>query len=227
MKIESSVPPNLNRSPLQLGMMVIFAIVALVIVGVIFTIFDRMAEEQFSESYNIMESEGGASVLNPPRPLPDFTLPSHTGDPVSLSDFEGKAVLLSFGYTFCPDVCPLNMMEYRRVRDLLGEQADDTAFVFVSVDGERDTPERLDGFLQARGVEDFVVGLSGEEAEMRRIGVEYGLYFEKNFDTGSEAFYLVDHTASLYLINPDGALAMIFGFGTAPDVIADGVRDQL
>ncbi len=226
MKIEAT-PPNSKRSILQLGMMFIFGIALLATLGTLFTIFERVTDAQFSDTYNIIESEGGASVLTPPRPLPDFTLTAHTGDAVSLSDFDGKPVLLSFGYTFCPDVCPLNMMEYRRVREMLGDNSDDVAFAFVSVDGERDTPERLSGFLQARAVDDFVVAMSGDEGELRRIGVEYGLYFEKNFETGSQAFYLVDHTASLYLITPDGELAAIYGFGTDPEVVAEGIRDQL
>ena len=88
----------------------------------------------------------GARV-DPPHLLQDFTLTSQTGDPIRLSDLRGRAAVLFFGYTHCPEECPTTMANFKRVKQMLGDQADQTAFVFISVDGTRDTPAQLTSFL--------------------------------------------------------------------------------
>jgi protein SCO1/2 len=168
----------------------------------------------------IDEDNNGVAAITPPRLVADFTLESHTGDPFTLSDMDGKPILLYFGYTHCPDVCPLTMMEIKRVHQLLGDRADDVGYIFASVDGERDTAEWLARYLEFRGMDEFMIALTGSEGDLRRIGADYGLFFEKQRNTGSEASYIVDHTASTFLINQDRELTAILAFGTAPDVIA-------
>lgn len=170
------------------------------------------------------ETPQGARI-DPPRELTDFTLTSQDGTPVSLSDLKGKPVLMFFGYTFCPDVCPTTLAEFVHVKRNLGEEADRVAFVFVSVDGERDTPEVLARHLSAFD-KDFI-GLQGEEATLRQISNDYGLYYKKNEVEGTSAAYLVDHTAASYLIDPEGRLHMIYPYGTPPEVMTADVRELL
>jgi len=163
--------------------------------------------------------------IEPPREVADFTLTSHTGDPLSLSDLEGSPVLLYFGYTFCPDICPTTLAEFVRVKRLLGDDADQVHFVFVSVDGERDTPEVLARYLPAFD-KDFI-GLTGEENIIRKIGADYGLFFQKQDVSGTSADYLIDHTAASFLIDSERRLRTIYGYGTPADVISQDIRDVL
>jgi protein SCO1/2 len=172
------------------------------------------------------------TVVDPPQELPDFTLTGVDGEPFSLSDLRGRFVLMAFGYTHCPDVCPLTLSEYKIIREALGDQADQVAFVFVSVDGERDTPERLAQYFDVRGVSDFVTGLTGPESDLRRIGVDYGLYFEKVKDPGTSENYLVTHTAASFLIDREGRLRMIFSmdpekFTLYPEMVAERIKELL
>ncbi|NNJ09190.1 SCO family protein [Chloroflexales bacterium ZM16-3] len=161
--------------------------------------------------------------ITPPKDLTDFTLPSSEGGkPLSLSDLRGKPVLVYFGYTFCPDVCPTTMAEFIRIKQDLGDQADQLAVLMVSVDPERDTPEVMQRYLKA--FDPSFIGMSGDDATLRKIGGEYGLYYERHKVEGSAAAYLVDHSAAAYLIDKQGRLRMVYGYGTPHTVIAPDVQ---
>ena len=172
-------------------------------------------------------AENGIGAISPPREVMDFTLTSHTGEPFTLSSLRGKAVVLYFGYTHCPDVCPLTLSELARAREQLGEQASDVQFLFITVDPERDTIEWMQKYLETRRADDFTTGLRGTEGDLKRIGADYGLFFEKNTETSTQAAYLVDHTASSFLIDPQGRLSAIMAFRTSPDVIANAIQAVL
>lgn len=152
------------------------------------------------------------------RPLTDFTLPSNTGSPISLSDLRGNFVLLAFGYTSCPDVCPTTMLEFRQVKSLLGEDSSRVKFVFVSVDEARDTPEILNQFV-TRFDQSFI-GLQGNDSVLQPIKDEYGLSYDIRQNPDSSAGPLVEHTASKYLIDPNGDLIRIYSFATDAREIA-------
>ncbi len=147
-----------------------------------------------------------------PEPLPvgDFTLTGKGNTPVSLSDFDDKLVMLYFGYTFCPDVCPTSMADMAKVQREIDDAGEDIQVIMVSVDPERDTPDKL-----AEYVEHFhptFVGLTGTPEEIEKAGERYGLYYE--IHEGTEASgYLVDHTARIYVIQ-NGMYSHSFGFGT-------------
>jgi protein SCO1/2 len=163
--------------------------------------------------------------IDPPVALSDFTLPSSLGRDVSLSELRGKPTLLFFGYTFCPDVCPTTLAEFKRVKDQLGDDGDKVNYVFISVDPERDTPEVLARYVGA--FDPAFVGLQGDEATLRRIGKEYGLFYQKSRVEGTSASYLVDHTAASFLIDRDGQLRVVFGYGTPVEGIKAGVERLL
>lgn len=169
----------------------------------------------------------GVTAVTPPIELADFTLTNQSGEPVTLSDLEGKLTLLFFGYTHCPDFCPATLDEFKRIRQQLGDRAGDVRFVFVSVDGERDTPEALADYLEARGVDDFVLGLTGPEENVRTLGQAVGLFFERNASSGSAAAYLVDHSTNSFLLDRSGDVRLVYSFTTPPDVITQTIVPYL
>jgi protein SCO1/2 len=166
------------------------------------------------------------TVIDPPMVLSDFTLPSSEGGAaLSLSALRGKPVLLYFGYTFCPDVCPTTLTELVRVKEDLGNKGDQLAVLMVSVDPERDTPAVLERYMKA--FDTSFIGMTGDEATLRRVGPEYGLFYQRQAVSGSSAAYLMDHSAAAYLIDQAGQLRMVYSYGTPHTVIAPDVERLL
>lgn len=167
-----------------------------------------------------VEPEAFNGTLMPtPIPAADFTLTAANDEAVSLHDFEGKTVLLYFGYTFCPDVCPTTLADLGRVQRAVDDEGEQMQVIMITVDPARDTPEKL-----AEYVDHFhpaFIGLSGTEAEIAAVAQEYGVFYEAH--EGSEASgYLVDHTARVFVVEPDGTYQLSFGFGMpADDMAAD------
>lgn len=162
------------------------------------------------------------SALVPPPPAPDFTLTAGDASPWQLSDQKGRLVLVFFGYTTCPDVCPATLAEMQQMRERLGEErARDVQVVFITVDPERDTPERIGKYVA--GFDPSFVALSGSEAELQPVWDAYGVFREINPNsTGSG--YLVDHTARVYLIDRAGNLRASYVFGTPLDDYVQDVK---
>ena len=163
------------------------------------------------------------SLIEPPVPAPDFTLPSTQGD-FRLADQRGKMVLIFFGYTTCPDVCPATLGEMKTVHRL-GNAADNVRFVFITVDPERDSVERAGQY--AGNFHPAFFGLSGSEEQLAPVWKGYGVYREKRVQEGSAAGYLMDHSSQVYMINADGNLRMTFAFGTPVDDIYRDVKHYL
>jgi protein SCO1 len=165
--------------------------------------------------------------VDPPRELADFTLTDQDGAEARLSDFEGRPLLMFFGFTHCPDICPATMAEFRIIKRELGDLGSDVTFMLISVDGSRDTPDAIRAYV--RQFDDDFVGLTGDEDYVREIGLEYFLYFNRaaGSDTTSEAGYSVDHTAFSYLIDQDGRLTTIYPFQAPRDMIVQDLRDMI
>jgi len=164
------------------------------------------------------------SLIDPPVPAADFELTDQHGQTFRLSEHNGKIVLLFFGYTNCPDVCPLTLSEFKRIKASLGSQASDVRFVFITVDPERDTGEVLGQYIQNFDT-DFV-GLSGEREVLEGVWKDYGVYQAKQ-DVGSAAGYLVDHTARTYLVDKQGNWRLTYPFEMDPEDITRDVRHLL
>ncbi|HML24809.1 MAG TPA: SCO family protein [Aggregatilinea sp.] len=165
------------------------------------------------------------TVLDPPKDLEDFTLTDQAGDPLSLSDLRGEAVVMFFGYTHCPDICPTTIADFKRVKADLGDDASKVAFVFVSVDPDRDTPGHLATYL-GNFDPDFI-GITGDELTLRGIAQQFGVFFQRsNYDESGDN-YLVDHTASTFVVGPEGRLRIVYPYDTDPSIIADGIRKLL
>ena len=157
------------------------------------------------------ESLRGA-VFDPPRPIEDFTLASTTGTQFSFSDHHGEVILIYFGYRSCPDFCPTTFAELRRVYSELEEPADKLKIMFVTIDPERDTLDYLGQYIGAFH-EDFI-GLRAEGQTLRELEASFGVVAEKRVVGESELSYLFDHTASVFLIGPNGELEAQYLYGT-------------
>lgn len=162
-------------------------------------------------------------ALEPDEPL-DFTLTAHTGERVSLSDFRGKPVLLYFGYTFCPDVCPATMAEMKWMMEELGRRADEVQVIMVSVDPERDTPAQLGEYVKA--FHPSFIGLTGTKEELVAVTAEMGIYVHKHEGTAATG-YLIDHTATVQVLDGNGRLRHLFSFGTTGKEMASDMRHLL
>ena len=129
--------------------------------------------------------------------------------PFQLSDHRGEVVLLFFGYTFCPDVCPFTLTDFNTLTKQLGDQANDLAIVFVTVDPERDTLETMAAYVSAFNPAFYGVRVEGEMYEA--VKTTYGVYVEKREVEGAGAdTYFVDHTGIIYLIDKSGNLSEVF-----------------
>lgn len=158
-------------------------------------------------------------VLQSPELAHDFTLEAANGKTVSLADYRGKLVVLYFGYTFCPDVCPASLSTMKEALNLLGRKAEDVQFIMISVDPERDTPEKIAEYVAY--FHPSFIGVTGDPDQLAEIAALYGIYFQKHEGTAATG-YLVDHTASLAVIDKEGYLKLILPFGiTAQDVASD------
>jgi protein SCO1 len=162
-------------------------------------------------------------MLDQPRPTSDFTLQSSDGGaPMSLSDFRGQYVLLYFGYTYCPDVCPLTMNDLAAMAGELGERRmENVQVIFISVDPDRDTPEHLASYLP-HFHPDFL-GMTGAVEDIQPVASQFGIFFQSHGGPG-EGGYLVDHTSSVTLIDPQGRVRMVFPYGVSGAEMAQDLR---
>jgi len=153
-----------------------------------------------------------------------FTLEDQYGKRRSLADFRGKLVLLYFGYSFCPDVCPTDLAAMAQLVRTLGAEGDKLQPVFVTLDPERDTQELLRNYVAA--FHPRFVALRGSEEEVRRVATAYKIYFEKVRPPGSSV-YLSDHMAFVFLLDRDGKYVAFFPPGTSAERMATMVREVL
>lgn len=154
-----------------------------------------------------------------------FALTEHTGRAVTDAAYAGKFMLIYFGFTFCPDICPTELNAMAVAVDLLGEEdaamAEAVTPIFITVDPARDTVEVVAEYVSA--FHPRMVGLTGSESDIAELAREYRVYFSKN-PPDEDGDYLVDHTSYVYLMGPDGGFVTLFKGGTAPENLANGIR---
>jgi protein SCO1/2 len=154
----------------------------------------------------------------------DFALVDHNGTPRTLADFRGKAVVVFFGYTQCPDVCPTTMAELAEAMRRLGQEAARVQVLFVTVDPERDTSELLKQYVPA--FNPTFLGLTGDAAAIERTAKEFKIIYRKQPGT-SPGSYSMDHSAGTFIYDPQGRLRLYVGYGQGPDVFAHDLRELL
>lgn len=154
----------------------------------------------------------------------DFELTTHQNKPYSLADSRGQVVLLFFGFTRCPDVCPHTLSIIQSVLVQLGNRGQQLQPLFITVDPGRDTPEVLDKYLQY--FDSRFIGLTGSAEEINRVVRQFsGFYsYDGNIAEGS---YSVDHTSNLYIINTEGTVTNIVPYGTPSQAITRNIEKLL
>ncbi len=158
-------------------------------------------------------------LISPPKPVrigfgSPFTLTSTTGGTFTQDDLKGTPSLIFFGYTFCPDVCPTTLAESTGWRAALNLSEEDLRIIFVSVDPERDSLDALGEYLTAFGSP--VVGLTGTQEQIDNVKQVFSVFSEKVDDPGASE-YLINHTASVFMIDGDGGFIGTISFGEATD----------
>ena len=203
----------LKDKPWMLGGLV------LAIAGLAFAMWTLVSTEDY---------EWNGMAYEPPRELGEVTLTATNGEELSLEDLEGKPVLMYFGYTYCPDFCPATLTDFQRVKMALGDEAEDVAFVMVTVDPARDTPERMQEYLEFYDPQ--FIGLTGSDDEINVAKREFGitsLAGEATPRSTGDDFYWVDHSTQTYLLGPDGDLVAEYVWGTSADDMTEDVRHIL
>lgn len=164
-------------------------------------------------------------VLQSSDPAPTMAgLVYDDGEPVDLSDLAGDVVLVYFGYTFCPDLCPTMLATVSRAVDDIGDDAARVQAIMVTVDPTRDTPEALGDYVAH--FSDRIRGVWGTEAEIRSVASGYGVTFTYD-EPGEDGYYLVSHTGSLFAIDPGGALRVVYPVEITSNALAADLRDLL
>jgi protein SCO1 len=153
-----------------------------------------------------------------------FTLTDHTGKQRTLQDFRGKLVVMFFGYTQCPDVCPTTMSEMAAVMKELGPSAEDVQVLFVTVDPERDTQELLSHYVPA--FDKRFIGLYGNAEQTAKVAKEFKVFYAKQ-PGGDPGSYTVDHTAGSYVFDRQGQLRLFIRHNQGPAIIAHDLRQLL
>jgi len=146
------------------------------------------------------------------------------GQPRTLADWRGKAVLIFFGYSRCPDVCPTTLAEAAEARRLLGDQANRLQVVMISLDPERDTPELLSTYV--RSFDPSFVALRGDAETTRRVAQNFKIFYER-VEAKSAAGYTLDHTAASYVIDPQGQARLYVRNGVGAQALADDLQQLL
>lgn len=166
----------------------------------------------------LMTGRDGASVSSAIGG--SFSLTDQDGKTVTDADFKGKPLLVFFGYTHCPDVCPTTLFELSEVLRALGSDADKTQAVFISIDPERDTPAVLKDYLSS--FDPHLRGLTGSTSQIAAVEKTYRVYAKKVPTTGGD--YTMDHTALVYLMDKQGRFVAPFNLKRTPDVAATDLR---
>lgn len=190
-----------------------FAIGALAAVAVLPGVLQRLAPGM------AVTSVGKATVGGP------FSLIDHNSKRVTDQDFRGRFMLVYFGFTFCPDVCPSGLQVMAAAIDKLGSRAEDVVPIFVTVDPERDTPEALRQYVAS--FHPRLVGLTGSAEEIVDIARRYRVYFRKVKDETSAAAYTIDHTSIIYLMGREGEFITHFTHASPVDTIAAGIAKAM
>lgn len=154
-----------------------------------------------------------------------FSLVDHNGNRVTDEDFRGKWLLVFFGYTHCPDVCPTTLNEIAEVMERLAADADKVQPLFITVDPERDTPDAMAEYVAA--FDPRIVGLTGTPEQIKAATGSFRVYYAKAPGEEAPGGYLMDHSAFLYLMNPEGRFETAFGFQDGVKKIVSGIRKYL
>jgi len=196
------------------GVAVAFSIVVLMIVGLL------AGRHYFGPG---SQAPGEQATTTSPLIGGPFTLVDQNGATVTDADFRGQYMLVYFGYTFCPDVCPTALNRNAEAMDVLGDQAEKVVPIFITVDPERDTVEHMKEY--AKFFHPRLVALTGSEEQVKAAAKAYRVFSAKVEDEGGDAEnYLMDHTAITFMMGPDGRFLQHFSHDVTPEDMAERMR---
>ncbi|MGA9598320.1 MAG: SCO family protein [Acidimicrobiia bacterium] len=160
----------------------------------------------------------GGTVVQSNQKVPNTELMSANG-PVRLSDFAGKLLVVYFGYTYCPDVCPATLSKLADSMEIVGDKADDVQVIMVSIDPARDTPDVIQDYV-THFDPDFL-GLTGDEASVNLVATLFGVTYQR-VDNAEATSYTMDHTSTVILVDREGYLKLVLPFeGSAEQIASD------
>ena len=201
---------RLSRTDLHVHRLCLL-LLAILAIGVLTACSERKATLQFKSTDITGTTIGG-----------DFAMTDHTGQPRKLSDYKGKIVLLFFGFTHCPDVCPTTLSEAAGAMKVLGERSKDVQVLFVTVDPERDTQALLAQYVPA--FDPRFVALRGTREELEAAARQFKVYYEKVPTPGT---YTMNHTAGTFVLDRQGRLRLLIPYGAGVDVVSHDVAQLL
>lgn len=193
--------------PRQRLMLIVLCVLGLLVAGVV------------ALSAGVFRPAPTADVVGGP-----FQLVDQTGRPVDQTVLKGKWNVVFFGYTFCPDVCPTTMQALRGAVDLLGPRGKDVRIIFISVDAGRDTPAVMKAWLEAQGMPEGTLGLTGAPAQVAAAAKAYRAVYQID---GEGADYQVNHSTVAYLMTPRGRFDRVLAYGQTPEQMADQIRKAM
>ena len=178
-----------------------------------------LVEQSAEPAAVAVDTASGAAIGGP------FTLVDARGQTVTDRNFHGKWMLVYFGYTFCPDVCPTTLTNIAQALVQLRSHATDLLPVFITIDPQRDTPKVMGDYVKA--FDPRIVGLTGSKAQIAKVAQEYHVYYAKQANSGSGDDYLVDHSSFVYLMSPQGKFAKVMPGSLSAGEMADAIRPFL
>ncbi len=176
----------------------------------------------------LLSFQGAAAATSPAVADLAFSLIGHSGKSVSDADFRGRFMLVFFGYTHCPDICPIGLQTLSQTMKLLDTDAAKLQPIFITIDPQRDTVEIMERYV--RHFHPRLLGLTGTPEQIARVASSYRVRYSRFYymappnDDKAEPEYSMDHTALMYLVGPDGGLMKAFEFGIPADELAAGIR---
>lgn len=188
--------------------------------------YSKHLQEQQNAELNQLQNQLTAATVLPSgsKSIPDFELFDQDSQPVNQDSFKGRWSFLFFGYTNCPDICPITMTIPNQFREKIQDDAinSDTDIVFVSVDPQRDSAAHLKRYMGY--FDKSFKGYTGEKTQIDRLADPLGIFYRMVENPNSAEDYIVDHSASILLVDPAGDLRAIFGAPHKPAVLATDYR---
>lgn len=206
--------PRMSR---QKGLLISAFLLALALLAILMSAF--MAKNN--------QLGGSAETTQTPRPTLDarFSLITETGAPVTEQNYVGRFRLVYFGFSFCPDVCPMQLQVVAQALDLLAGKNLPLTPLFISLDPSRDTPEILTDYTDLFHPD--IIGLTGTEKSVRRAAHAFKVYFAQVEDAGSQAGYTVDHSSIVYLLSPDNNFLKAYTHRDTAENMAQDILQQI